>query len=252
MPKHRYLLCNECFTGFPASSVTTSSYSLISMDSPSTISKVMPSFSMDTPMRRSRKFRRNAYFSQSFGMAGERKSVFLQAHAGKTVDDRHPGAAHVGHVQAVLRVAVRVVQVQACCLDEILIRLVHIPDLRGHDAEDAGGQRRIMRRDAFIVVIRTLNRFQALLVFQQEVGEHRIRLFAHLVTVNGERMVVQRRIFVLRRVLEIPYRFAEERIVLRVNAECFIIREQMASAAFAQAEISTVVTPSRSHRDLKP
>ena len=187
--------------------------------------KVMPSFSMDTPMRRSRKFRRNAYFSQSFGMAGERKSVFLQAHAGKTVDDRHPGAAHVGHVQAVLRVAVRVVQVQACCLDEILIRLVHIPDLRGHDAEDAGGQRRIMRRDAFIVVIRTLNRFQALLVFQQEVGEHRIRLFAHLVTVNGERMVVQQqRIFVLRRVLEIPYRFAEERIVLRVNAECFIIQ----------------------------
>ena len=60
---------------------------------------------------------------------------------------------------------------------------------------------------------------------EQQHGEHKISLFDYLISIDGERMIVEQQWILLRRhVFEVPWFFLQEMIVLRCDLQTFIVR----------------------------
>ena len=130
-------------------------------------------------------------------------------------------------MDAVLGVFVGVVQVHFRRVAEIPVRLVHHAQARGHDAENAGGQGGIVGGHLFIVGVGPADGFQVLLLLQDKVGQHRVRLLAHLIPVKLQGMVVQQQGFVLLRYGgNVPHFFLEEGIVLGIDAQLLVVGQE--------------------------
>ncbi len=140
--------------------------------------------------------------------------------------ERMPATRHRGHVCAVAGVAVQIVEIDAQGAAEIVFGFFDETDFRREHRERRCRQRRVVHGDGF-VVIETAPLGRAIELFAGEhEREHRIGLLAHLMTEQRQRMVMdEQRILIVRRAEEIPHRFVEKRIVLRDDAEAFVVRQ---------------------------
>ena len=82
----------------------------------------------------------------------ERKTVLPDVKSGKAVDNRHAVSAHVGSVDPVTRIVAGVHQVSAQAVAKVLFRLFCQSGPGYYNAEDAGGQRGIVRGDLLIIL----------------------------------------------------------------------------------------------------
>ncbi|MNC26800.1 hypothetical protein D3C75_749450 [compost metagenome] len=162
-------------------------------------------------------------------------SVIL-AHSAEAVHNRHPGACHCGHVQPVLGVAVDIIQIHPYRTVEVSIGSGQIADFGGDNTMNARRQGRIVSRQRLIILIIADFIGQAELIAEQEQGHDQIGLLQHLVAVDDQRVIVQQqRIFICRGPPEIPFLLAQERIILRINAQRLVKRDKHLLRSFQPA-----------------
>ena len=163
-----------------------------------------------------------------FGQAGTKGQALLSdPKTSEAVHNPHIAAAHVGGVDAVLGVFVGVVQVHFRRIPKIPVGLLHHTQPRRHDAEDTGGQGGIVGGHLLVVGVGFTDGLQVLFLLQNEVGQHRVRLLAHLIPVQFQGMVMQQERFVLLRDGgHVPELFLEEGIVLWIDPKLLVIGQE--------------------------
>ncbi|MNC17609.1 hypothetical protein D3C75_654970 [compost metagenome] len=93
-----------------------------------------------------------------------------------------------------------------------------------------------MCRQRLVVIIIADFISQTELVSKQEHRHYKIRLLKYLVAVDHQRMIIQQeRVFISRRVLEIPFPLRQERIILCVDAQFLVKRNKHLAGSFLPA-----------------
>jgi hypothetical protein len=138
----------------PGSSLISSSSSWISSPRPSRSASLVPSWVMSTSISWPRTWTRKRRRVKSPGRRGEAHLAVRVAQAGEAGDQRQPGPASGGDVDAVRGVAVRVQEVDSRGLEEVVERRIRVADLRRHHALDRRREPRVVGREGVVVVER--------------------------------------------------------------------------------------------------
>ena len=156
----------------------------------------------------------------------ERQYAGTAAEATETADRGGPGASKRAEVQSVAHVSLGVVQIDECCLAEVVVGKLEMPDLGGDDGLGGGGQRGVPDGQPLVIgkisrLLLSAERFRVQLHRQHQVG-----LLDDLLAVQLEvREVLEQRVVGPAGRGEVPHLVLSEALGLRVDAQRAVVRD---------------------------